>query len=53
MKFFYIKKTATPLQVNPEAQNQLKVITWSNVFKVIKPVIREMRGVNIDKLKII
>lgn len=51
--FFYIKKTDTPLQVDLEAQNQIKVITWANVFKVIKPVIRELRGVNIDKLKII
>lgn len=53
VELFYIKKTDTPLQVDPKARNQLKVITWSNVFKVIKPVIRELRGVSIDKLKII
>jgi hypothetical protein len=54
VKFFYIKKTDTPLRVDGiNDLHQMEIITWSNVFKVIKPIIRELRGVNIDKLKII
>jgi len=56
VKYFYIKRTDTKLNIEDEISNKISIITWKTIFNRILPVVKGINGVhlkeNMEKLQL-
>lgn len=52
VKYFYIKKTKSKLNVDPDISNKFTIITWEKILTNIMPIMKGINGVYIrDNMK--